>query len=237
MTDDDAAAGEIRLLVVDDHPFVREGLRRYLDGRRGLRVVAEAGDGPEALDAARRLRPDVVLLDLHLPTLGGVTVIERLREEVPSARVLVLTSFVSADEVLPAVQAGAAGYLLKDVEPPDLDAAIRAVHAGTTSWHPDALARIRAGLPSGTARRLADRDRATTAEVDAPQDPLLARLTPRERDVLGLLADGRSNAQIAERLMIGEATVKTHVSNLLAKLGVPDRLAAALYALRSGLGS
>ena len=203
----------IRVLVVDDHPVVRQGLRTFLDLQDGLTVVGEAADGTAAVAAAGELRPDVVLLDLKMPGSDGVTALHRLRESGNPAKVLVVTSFTEAAAVLPAVRAGAAGYVYKDVDPPALAAAIRAVHAGHVLLHPDVV------------RLLAD---GTAARPDV-------HLTPRERDVLAALAQGRANREIARDLGVAEKTVKTHVSAILAKLGVQDRTQAALYAVRSGI--
>lgn len=212
-----SGGGAIRILVVDDHPVVRQGLRTFLDSREGLEVVAEAGDGDEAVRKARAIRPDVVLLDLQMPGVGGLEALEGLRAVEPAPRVLVLTSFPDSDKVVEAVRGGATGYLLKDVEPADLEEAVRAVHRGEALLHP----------------RVAG---AVMAEVSAPRSASMTELTAREAEVLALIADGRTNRQIARELGVAEKTVKTHVSNLLSKLGLADRTQAALYAVRHGLG-
>jgi DNA-binding NarL/FixJ family response regulator len=205
-------ADAIRVVVVDDHPVVREGLRSFLDSREGIEVVGEAGDGETAVREVLRLRPDVVLLDLVMPGAGGVAAIRALKDAGAEAAVLVLTSFASDDQVIPAVQAGAAGYLLKDVDPSEVEAAVRTVHRGEGLLHPRVAARV-------------------MAEVRNVRSPL-DELTPREREVLALLGAGHTNAQLAAELFISEKTVKTHVSSILAKLRLPDRTAAALYAVR-----
>jgi DNA-binding NarL/FixJ family response regulator len=215
----------IRLLVVDDHPVVRQGLRTFLETRDDFEVVGEAGDGETAVAEAARLRPDVILMDLVMPGVDGLDAIGRIRSAEPGARILVLTSFASADQVLPALRAGAAGYLLKDAAPAEVEAAIRAVHRGD-------------GLldPAVTATVLAEVARPGPATRDRP-DPGFESLTPREREVLGLLGRGMTNAAIARELFVAEKTVKTHVSSILAKLRLADRTQAALYAARLGLPS
>jgi DNA-binding NarL/FixJ family response regulator len=223
--------GPVRLLVVDDHPVVRQGLRTFLETRADFEVVGEAGDGEAAVAEAARLRPDVILMDLVMPGVDGLEAIGRIRAAEPGARILVLTSFASTDQVLPALRAGAAGYLLKDAAPAEVEAAIRAVHRGE-------------GLldPAVTATVLAEVARPGAAPPSAPPpadppDPGFASLTPREREVLGLLGRGLSNAAIARELVVAEKTVKTHVSSILAKLRLTDRTQAALYAARLGLSS
>jgi two-component system, NarL family, response regulator LiaR len=211
-------AEPIRVLLVDDHAVVREGLRAFLELQDGIVVVGEAADGEQAIEAAGRLRPDVVLMDLVMPRLDGVGAMLRLRDEVPGSRVIVLTSFAEDDRLLPAIRAGAAGYLLKNVEPRDLARAVRAAHAG------DAL------LDPMVAARLVD-EIASRASVRPGLD-----ITPREGEVLDLIARGYSNKRIALELAISEKTVKAHVGRLLAKLGVADRTQAALLAVREGLG-
>jgi NarL family two-component system response regulator LiaR len=208
----------IRVLIADDHAVVRRGLRTFLDLQEDIDVVGEAEDGEEAIAEAERSRPDVVLLDLVMPRLDGVAAIRGIRERSPSTRVIVLTSFLDDDKLLPAVRAGAAAYLLKDVQPRELVGAIRTVQAGESELHPAAAARVLAELADGGSRG----------------DPRAA-LTPRELEVLELIARGLPNKLIARELGVAEKTVKTHVSNLLGKLGVTDRTQAALYAVREGL--
>src|SRR5918992_4426977 len=218
------SAAPVRLLVVDDHPVVRQGLRTFLETRPDFEVVGEAGDGTTAVDAAASLRPDVILMDLVMPGVDGLEAIGRIRAAEPAARILVLTSFASADQVLPALRAGAAGYLLKDAAPAEVEAAIRAVHRGEGLLDPAVTATVLAEVAHpGTASAPPGGDAA---------DPGFASLTPREREVLGLLGRGLSNAAIARELFVAEKTVKTHVSSILAKLRLTDRTQAALYAAR-----
>ena len=209
----------IRLLVVDDHPVVRQGLRTFLETRPDFEVVGEAGDGAAAVALAAQLQPGVILMDLVMPGVDGLEAINRIRAANPEARILVLTSFASADQVLPALRAGAAGYLLKDAAPAEVEAAIRAVHRGEGSLDPAVTATVLAEVASPTPAA----------------DAGFASLTPREREVLGLLGRGLTNAAIARELFVAEKTVKTHVSSVLAKLRLADRTQAALYAARLGL--
>jgi NarL family two-component system response regulator LiaR len=214
MTDGDL----IRIVVVDDHPVVREGLRSFLGSRPGLDVVGEAGDVDEAEAVAAELLPDVVLLDLVLPGGGGVAAVPRLLALSPAPRVIVLTSFGGDEQVLAALRAGASGWLGKDVPPAELEAAIRTVHRGGSVLDPAIAGRV-------------------LAEVASPSsvDPGLELLTAREREVLALLGEGLSNKDLAARLFVAEKTVKTHVSAILAKLHLTDRTQAALFAVRHGL--
>ena len=208
----------IRVLIVDDHAVVREGLLTFLELQDDIEVVGEAADGQEALERAAELAPDVILMDLVMPRLDGVGAMRELRATAPSSRVIVLTSFLEDERLLPAIQAGAAGYLLKNAEPAELIRAIRAARRGEAVIDPTAAARLVHAL-SGGAR--------TAAEAE--------RLTAREREVLRLIAAGQSNKRIARTLGISEKTVKTHVGHVLAKLGVTDRTQAAVLALRDGL--
>ena len=208
----------IRVLVVDDHPVVRQGLRAFLDLQDGIEVVGEAADGGEAERLVLELVPDVVLLDLVMPKVDGIGAIHRMRAVSPATRILVLTSFADDDKVFAAVKAGAAGYLLKDVNHADLADGIRTVHRGESLLHPTVAAKL--------MREFAQPDRR-----DASPD----RLTEREMEVLRLLAKGMSNKEIASELGVAEKTVKSHVSNLLQKLHLADRTQAALYAVRERL--
>jgi len=201
------------VLIADDHAVVREGLRTFLDLQDGIEVVGEAADGRQAVDEAERLRPDVVLMDLVMPQLDGVEAMRELHSRVPGARAVVLTSFLDEERLLPALRAGAAGYLLKNVEPRELARSIRLAAAGEALIDPAVAARL--------VDALGDEQPAEHAE-----------LTPREQEVLELIGRGYANKRIALELGIAEKTVKTHVSHVLAKLGVSDRTQAALYAAR-----
>jgi NarL family two-component system response regulator LiaR len=207
----------ISVLLVDDHAVVREGLRSLIEVQRGIEVVGEAADGEAAVREAEARRPDVILMDLVMPRLDGVGAMRELRRRLPSARVIVLTSFADDDRLLPAIRAGAAGYLLKNADPQEVVRAVRAAHRG------DAL------LDPSVAARLVD------AIAKPPGAEPSERLTPREQEVLTLIARGLSNKLIARELEISEKTVKTHVGHVLAKLGVTDRTQAALQAVRHGL--
>jgi len=207
----------IRVLVVDDHAVVREGLRTFLELQDGIAVIGEAGDGEEAVRQAEALKPDVIVMDLVMPRLDGVGAMRELRRRLPTARVIVLTSFVEDERLLPAIQAGAAGYLLKNVAPPELARAVRAAHAGEALIDPVVAARL------------------VDAIAQPPGEPAPERLTAREQEVLALIARGFSNKRIALELGIAEKTVKTHVGHVLAKLGVSDRTQAAVHAVRIGL--
>jgi NarL family two-component system response regulator LiaR len=209
----------ITVLIADDHAVVREGIRSFLAVQEDIDVVGEAEDGARAVAAVERLVPDVVLMDLVMPQMDGLEALRELRAVSPTTRVVVLTSYAQDEKVLAAIRAGAAGYLLKDVRPPELLEAIRRAADGEAWLHPTAAARL--------MRELAERGAAEEADA--------ARLTPRELEVLRLLAQGRSNKAIAQELVVSEKTVKTHVSNILAKLHLADRTQAALYAVRQRL--
>jgi len=204
----------IRILIADDHSVVRQGLKMFLGLDPGLTVVGEAADGAEAVRLARELRPDVVLMDLLMPVVDGIAATQAIRQELPDTEVLALTSVLEDAAVIGAVRAGAIGYLLKNTDGDELRRAIKAAAAGQVQLSAEAAARL-------------------MREVRAPDSP--EALTGRETDVLRLLAEGQANKEIARSLRIGEKTVKTHVSNILAKLGVQSRTQAALYAVRIGL--
>jgi two-component system, NarL family, response regulator LiaR len=207
------------VLLVDDHAVVREGLRTFLELQDGIEVIGEAEDGNAAIAEARRLDPDVILMDLVMPELDGVGAMRALRAQAPRSRVIVLTSFLDDERLLPAIQAGAAGYLLKNAQPAELARAIHAAQRGETIIDPTAAARLVQAIAENTNRVIVEPE----------------RLTRREREVLGLIASGHSNKRIAFELGISEKTVKTHVGHLFAKLGVTDRTQAALLAVRDGL--
>jgi two-component system, NarL family, response regulator LiaR len=211
----------ITILVVDDHAVVREGLRAFLAVQEGFQIVGEAADGEEALEQAERLEPDVILMDLVMPNRDGVSAMRELRTRAPHTRVIVLTSFLEEDRLLPALEAGAAGYLLKNSEPAELARAVRAAHAGEAIIDPVVAARL--------VHALSDRPAPGGARTH------LDELTGREHEVLVLIAQGRSNKRIARALGISEKTVKTHVGHVLGKLGVTDRTQAAVLAVQEGL--
>jgi two-component system, NarL family, response regulator LiaR len=205
-----------RVLITDDHGVVRQGLRMFLSLDPDFEVVGEASNGEEALAMARDLGPDVVLMDLLMPVMDGISATEKIRAELPDVEVIALTSVLEDASVTGAVRAGAIGYLLKDTDSEELSRAIKAAAAGRVHLAPEAAARL-------------------MREVRAPESP--EALTDREAEVLRLLARGKANKQIASSLYVSEKTVKAHVSSILMKLGVQSRTQAALYAVRSGLVS
>ena len=210
----------IRVLITDDHSIVRKGIRALLATEPDIEVVGEAGDGAEAAAQAQALHPDVILMDLVMPKVDGIEATRRILAQQPGMRILVLTSFAADDKVFPAIKAGALGYLLKDSGPDELVQAIHQVHRGEPSLEPSIARKVLLELSQ------------------PPKTPLTAEpLTEREVDVLRLVAQGRSNRDIAEELVITEMTVRTHVSNILSKLHLASRTQAALYALREGLAS
>jgi len=210
----------IRVLIADDHAVVREGLRALITSEPGMEVVGQAADGAEAVLKARSLHPDVILLDLVMPRKGGLEAIGEIKRENPEARILVLTSFAEDDKVFPAIKTGALGYLLKDSSPQELLQAVREVYQGESSLHP-------------TIARKLIRELSQPSELPPAEEPL----TAREVEVLRLVAQGLSNQEISEKLVVSERTVRNHVSNILDKLHLANRTQAALYALREGLAS
>jgi NarL family two-component system response regulator LiaR len=212
-----AIKAPIQVLIVDDHAIVRKGTRALLAEVKGIEVVGEAADGQEAVDQATLLLPDVILMDLVMPGMDGIEAIRQIKSSQPDARILALTSFAADDKVFPAIKAGALGYLLKSADPEDLIHAIRRVYRGEPSLHPS------------IARKVLQEIRIPHKKPPTP-DPL----TEREIEILHLVAQGQSNKQIADQLCIAEVTVRTHVSNILSKLHLANRVQATLYALREG---
>lgn len=208
----------IRILIADDHAIVREGLRALIGTEPGMELVSEASDGVQAVDKALSLKPDVILLDMMMPRKDGLGAIHDIIKENPNARILVLTSFAEDEKVFPAIKAGALGYLLKDSSPQELLQAIHNVYNGEASLHPT------------IARKL-------MRELNQPQSlpPTTDPLTEREVEVLRLVAQGLSNDDIAQKLVVSERTVRTHVSHILDKLHLANRTQMALYAVREGI--
>jgi len=211
-------AENIRVLIVDDHAVVREGQRALIATEPGMELVGEGADGIEAIQLTKSLKPDVILIDLLMPCMGGIEAIEKIKAENSKVNILVLTSFAEDEKVFSAIKAGALGYLLKDATPQELLAAIRQVHRGEPS------------MDSAIANKLM-RELQRSSDLPLTEQPL----TMREVDVLKLVAQGLTNQDIAEKLVISERTVRTHVSHILDKLHLANRTQAALYALREGL--
>jgi NarL family two-component system response regulator LiaR len=225
----------ITVLIVDDHAVVRQGLRTFLELQDDvspgdlttlpIEVVGEAANGVEAVELARRSQPDVVLLDLVMPEMDGIEAAPKILDESPHSRIIILTSFGEEDKVFPAIRAGAQGYLLKDIPPNELVQAVRAAYFGQVQLHPE------------VARKLMSAVAAKEEPPDSRAPTSLGELTERELEVLRLIAEGLNNREIAEKLVISDKTVKTHVSNILSKLHLEDRTQAAIYALRHGLAT
>jgi NarL family two-component system response regulator LiaR len=215
-----APVEKIKVLIVDDHRVVRQGLRTFLDLNEDILVIGEAGDGLEAVEMAAHLIPDIVLMDLVMPHLDGIAATSRIKALGMGTKVIALTSFTEDDKVFPAIQAGASSYLLKDVSPDGLVDAIRAAHRGEARLHPDVIRKL--------MEQVAAQPR-SVKPVDGPQ------LTEREGDVIRLVVQGQSNREIAQSLVISEKTVKAHISNILGKLGLEDRTQMAVYAIKNGL--
>ena len=214
-------AKQIRILIADDHAVVREGLSSLIRNRPDMVVIGEAANGEEAIDMAWQFEPDVILMDMNMPRKNGLEAIQQLKRENNPARILVLSSFTDDEWIFPAIKAGALGYLLKDSSPQQLITAIRDVHRGESSLHPTIARKLIAEL----------------SEPPADQPPTDDVLTGREVEVLKLVAQGYSNQEIADQLVINSRTVGKHVSNILVKLHLANRTQAALYALREGLAS
>ena len=220
----------IRILIADDHAIVRQGLRTFLELQDGgplpIQVVGEAINGRDAVELANRLQPDIILLDIVMPEMDGIQATSRIIECSPGSRVIILTSFGEEERVLPAIRAGAQGYLLKDIPPRELVQAVRDAYLGKVQLHPEVAKKL---MEMAAAK---DQPRAASASEISDEG-----LTEREREVLSLIAEGKNNREIAEQLVISEKTVKTHVSNILNKLHLDDRTQAAIYALRHGLST
>lgn len=212
-------AQPIRVMIVDDHAVVREGIRTYLDLEDQFTIVGEASNGREAAEKAPALRPDVVLMDLLMPEMDGIAATKAIKEQNPDIKVIVLTSFTDDEHIMPAIEAGATGYLLKDVSAEDLARAIEGAYQGQAQLHPE------------VTRKLMEQVRQPRKVQSQPGEDL----TPRELEVLRLIASGMSNKEIGRQLVMTERTVKGHVSNILGKLNLQDRTQAALYAVRHGL--
>jgi NarL family two-component system response regulator LiaR len=213
---------KIHVLVADDQAIVRKGIHALLATEANIEVIGEAENGKEAIKLVEKLNPDVILMDLQMPEMDGIEAISHITASKPNARILVLTSFATDDKVFPAIKAGALGYLLKDSSPEELVRAIRQVYRGESSLHPTIARKV-----------LQELSRPLAPELKPTDEPL----TEREVDVLRLIARGLGNQQIADQLIISEATVRTHVSNILSKLHLASRTQAALYALQKGLAS
>ena len=210
----------ISVVIVDDHAMVRQGLRTFLDLHDDIRVTGEAANGVEAVERAAQLRPDVVLMDLVMPEMDGIEATKRIRSICPDTKVIVLTSFTEDEKLFPSIKAGAMGYLLKNVSPVDLVNAIKAAHRGEAQLNPEIARRL--------MEEVSNKPSTSSSEEE---------LTPRELDVLRLIAQGKNNRDISEELVVSEKTVKTHVSNILGKLHVVGRTQAAIYAINQGLVS
>jgi len=210
----------IRVFIAEDHAIVRKGIRSLLSMEQDIEVVGEASNGREAVEQASELNPDVILMDLVMPELDGIQAIQQIKAQQPEAKILVLTSFATDDKIFPAIKAGALGYLLKDSDPAELVLAIRQVNAGECSLHPIIARKVLQEL-----------------NLSPKPPPAAQPLTEREVEVLRMVAQGKSNKQIADELVISLGTVRAHLSNILGKLHLASRTQATLYALREGLAS
>ncbi|KXG09999.1 Transcriptional regulatory protein LiaR [Anoxybacillus sp. P3H1B] len=204
----------IKVLIVDDHHIVRRGLVFFLKTQKDIEVVGEAANGAEAVQLVMEHQPDLVIMDLVMPVMDGIEATKKMKERSPKTKILILTSFADQDHVIPAIRAGASGYQLKDIEPDHLVAVIRSIHRGESELHTKVIPHVMNHL-----------------HYQEPANKI-EELTKREKEVLAEIAKGKSNKEIAASLMITEKTVKTHVSNILAKLGLADRTQAALYAVK-----
>lgn len=226
----DPKSGEkIRVLIVDDHEVVRQGLKTFLELHDDpqsptIVVVGEAANGVEAVELSSRIQPDIVLLDLVMPEMDGITATAKIIENAPQTRVVILTSFGEEDKVIPAIKAGAQGYLLKDISPDELAQAVFEAYRGEVKLHPKAVQTLMSAISNQEA-----------TSSSGTEQPAVDELTNREQEVMSLIADGKNNHEIAGLLVISESTVKTHVSNILSKLQLKDRTQIAIYALRHGI--
>lgn len=209
----------IRILIADDHHVVRRGLVFFLRTQKGLEIIGEAANGKEAVELAKSLKPDLILMDLVMPEMDGIQATRIIKKEQPEIKIMMLTSFSDQDHVIPALEAGASGFQLKDIQPDELVVSINKIMSGENQLHPTATSHLLANLSNKSKQ----------------EKNLLEELTKRELDVLKEIAKGKSNKEIASSLFITEKTVKTHVSNLLAKLELADRTQAALYAVKNQL--
>ncbi|PGY08655.1 two component transcriptional regulator, LuxR family [Bacillus sp. OV166] len=209
----------IRVLIADDHHVVRRGLVFFLRTQKDLEIIGEAANGKEAVEQAKLLKPDIILMDLVMPEMDGIQATKIIKQEQPDIKIMMLTSFSDQDHVIPALKAGASGFQLKDIQPDELVTSIKKIIGGENQLHPKATSHLLANL----------------SNKNKQEKNLLAELTKRELDVLKEIANGKSNKEIAASLFITEKTVKTHVSNLLSKLELADRTQAALYAVRNQL--
>jgi two-component system, NarL family, response regulator LiaR len=221
----------IQVLLADDHAIVRQGLSYFLGLQQDVSIVGEASNGKEAVERTAALRPDVVLMDLFMPEMNGIEATKAIRQECPDVKIIVLTSFSEQDHVLSAIKAGANGYMLKDADPAQIVEAIRGAHAGIPQLHPAAAAQLMSHVASDAAPAQPE----TTGRTERTAGSAPDALTARERDILAHIAQGLSNKEIAAACGIAEKTVKTHVSNVLSKLGLADRTQAALYAVKNGI--
>ena len=210
---------KIKVMIVDDHGIVRQGLRTYLDLIEDITIIAEAENGLDALEKVKQFNPDIVLMDLVMPEMDGIEATQKICGSYPGVKVIVLTSFTEDEQVFSAIKAGAVGYLLKDISPPDLAKAIQAVHSGETHLHPE------------ITKKLMNQFVSPKSDIEITPD----ELTPREMEVLQLIAQGLSNKELANKLTISEKTVKTHLSSIFSKLHLSDRTQAAIYALKHNL--
>jgi DNA-binding NarL/FixJ family response regulator len=210
----------IRIMIADDHHVVRRGLAFFLKTQRDIEIIGEAGNGKEAVELARKLKPDLILMDLVMPEMDGIEATKIIKTEMPEMKIMMLTSFSDQDHVIPALEAGASGYQLKDIEPDELIHCIKKIIDGENQLHPKATSHLLANLSNKDKK---------------DDNKLISELTKRELDVLREIARGKSNKEIASSLFITEKTVKTHVSNLLSKLELADRTQAALFAVKNQL--